>query len=562
MWPLNNVMEHAKITYDDLLSDNNELRLQLEEANDTLEAIRTGQVDALIVNKNNSHQIYTLKTADQTYRVFIEKMNEGAVTISREGLILYSNSRFAKLVGLPLEKVIGLSFSTFIPETSREKFNALIDIAWEEDCKEEICLSGDQLQEIPCLLSCNTLELDEGVALSLILTDLTILKDTENQLKIRNEQLAAAQYFTEKLNIELEDIVKDRTNELFLSREHFKYLANNIPQITWTNLPDGKVNYYSQQWYTYTALSVEESIEEGWQKIIHPDDLQSTLDKYFAALQSGNIFETENRYKRHLDDTYRWHLSRALPVRDEAGKIVFWTGTATDIDDQRREMEKRDEFIGIASHELKTPLTSVKGYLQIILGYKKEDIPPVIKQYISKANIALNKLQHLTNDLLDVSKIQAGRLEYAFTTVNISDLLKTCVENAEHIYPDNTFIISESKDDPLVFGNAERLEQVIMNLLSNAVKYAHNNKNVVLKTFIHGNRVRISVTDFGIGLSDKQKDRVFERFYRVEDKKHITSGLGIGLYISAEIIKNHKGEIGVDSELSKGATFYFDLPLL
>ncbi len=480
-------MELEKITYEELLSENSELRLQLEEAKDTIEAIRTGQVDALIVNNGESHQLYTLKTADQTYRVFIEKMNEGAVTINREGIILYSNSRFAAMVNLPLEKVIGLSFDTFIPEISREKFNELINNGWEQDCKEEIDLCSQQGQLISCLLSCNTLELDEGIALSLILTDLSILKETEKQLKIRNEQLAAAQFATEKLNNELEDTVQNRTNELFLSREHFKYLANNIPQMTWTNLPDGSVDYYNQQWYTYTGLNFEETKEWGWQSVLHPDDVKNTLDKYKTALTSGEVFEVENRYRRGSDRTYRWHLNRAVPLRDEKGEIVFWVGTATDIEDQKKEMEKRDEFIGIASHELKTPLTSVKGYLQIIHSYSKEQLPPLVKQYVSKANIAINKLQHLVNELLDVSKIQAGRLDYAFTAVNISSVVRVCVENAGHIYPGYGFTY-ESEGDYLVHGNAERLEQVIMNLLSNAVKYSPENKNIILKTCKKGDK--------------------------------------------------------------------------
>ena len=554
-------MEQAAITYDQLLSENMELRTQLEEANDTLDAIRTGQVDALIVNNGDRHQLYTLKTADQTYRVFIEKMNEGAVTLNHDGLILYSNSRFAGMVNLPLEKVIGLAFDTFIPEKSREKYNELINNGWEEDCKEEIDLCNRHGQLISCLLSCNTLELDEGLALSLILTDLSTLKETEKELKIRNEQLAAAQFATEKLNNELEDTVQNRTNELFLSREHFKYLANNIPQMTWTNLPDGSVDYYNQQWYTYTGLNFEETKEWGWQSVLHPDDVQNTLDKYQAALASGEVFEVENRYRRGSDRTYRWHLNRAVPLRDEKGEIVFWVGTATDIEDQKKEMEKRDEFIGIASHELKTPLTSVKGYLQIINSYNKEHLPPLVKQYVSKANIAINKLQHLVNELLDVSKIQAGRLDYAFTAVNISSVVRVCVENAGHIYSGYGFTY-ESEGDYLLHGNAERLEQVIMNLLSNAVKYSPENKNIILKTCKKGGMVRISVTDFGIGLSDEQKERIFERFYRVEDENHMASGLGMGLYISSEIVRNHKGEIGVESEAGKGATFYFDLPLL
>lgn len=554
-------MEQAKITYEQLLSEIYELRMQLEEANDTIEAIRTGQVDALIVNNGNNHQIFTLKTADQTYRVFIEKMNEGAVTINREGIILYSNSRFADMVKMPLEKVIGLFFNSFIPEVSRKKFDSLMIKSWEVDCKEEIELVNNQQEIIPSLLSCNTLELDEGTALSLILTDLTILKNTEKQLKIKNDQLAAAHSETEKLNEELENIVKDRTHELFLSREHFKYLANNIPQITWTNLPDGEMNYYNQQWYSYTGLSVEESEKWGWQKAIHHNDLEHTWDKFLTALKTGDIFEIENRYKRGSDGTYRWHLNRAVPLRNEQGEIVFWVGTATDIEDQKKEMEKKDEFIGIASHELKTPLTSLKGYLQLINSYKKNELPDIIKQYISKANVSINKLQHLVNDLLDVSKIQAGKLEYAFIPINVTELVKSCIENAAHIYPSYTFEIQDGEDFT-VKGNGERLEQVLMNLINNAVKYSQENKKVIVKICLHNKRVRISVTDFGIGLSEDQKERIFERFYRVEDKKYMTSGLGMGLYISAEIIANHKGEIGVESTLGKGSTFYVDLPLL
>ncbi|HEY2582475.1 MAG TPA: ATP-binding protein [Mucilaginibacter sp.] len=554
-------MEQAKITYEQLLSENYELRLQLEEANDTIYAIRTGQVDALIVNSGDSHQIFTLKTADQTYRVFIEKMNEGAVTLNHEGIILYSNSRFADMVKMPLEKVIGLTFDNFIPAVYQQKFNDLMEKSWEIDCKEEMELIDNQHKTIPCLLSCNTLELDEGTALSLILTDLTILKKTEKQLKIKNEQLAAAHHETEKLNEELENIVRDRTHELFLSREHFKYLANNIPQMTWTNLPDGRVDYYNQQWYSYTGLSIEESKKWGWEKIIHPDDLQITRVRFNSSLKTGDIFEIENRYKRGSDGVYRWHLNRAVPLRNESGEIVFWVGTATDIEDQKKQMEKKDEFIGIASHELKTPLTSLKGYLQLINSYKKNELPEIIKQYISKANVSINKLQHLVNDLLDVSKIQAGKLEYAFIPLNIARLAKLCIENAEHIYPSYDFV-NQAETEFMVNGNEERLEQVFMNLINNAVKYSKGNKKVIVKTSLYNNSVRVSVIDFGIGLSENQKERIFERFYRVEDKKYMTSGLGMGLYISAEIVRNHKGAIGVESTLGEGSTFFVDLPLL
>lgn len=553
-------MEQNKFTYDELLSVNEELRIQLEEANDNIQAIRTGQVDALVVNGADGHQLYALKTADQTYRVFVEKMNEGAVTLNQEGIILYSNSRFASMLNLSLKKVMGVAFDTFIPDDFKAKYDELITNGWEEDCKDEINLLTDYAAEIPCLISCNKLDLDEGPALSLIVTDLTIQKHVEKRLKRQNELLETAQNQTRKLNDELEELVKERTDELLISREHFRLLANNIPQMTWTSLPNGDTNFYNQQWYDYTLLEDISTKELAWQAVIHPDDFEYTINKYNASLVSGEVFEVENRYKDGRNGSYRWHLNRAIPLRNEHNEIILWIGTATDIEDQKQQMQRKDEFIGIASHELKTPLTSLKGYLQLMAAYKKDDMPAIIKNYVGKANIAINKLQHLINDLLDVSKIQAGRLEYHMDKIDLSGLMNAWIENAEHIYPNYRFY-NEATNNFLIVGNAERLEQVVMNFINNAVKYSPESKDIIIKTTKLQDVVRISVSDFGIGLTDEQIKRIFERFYRVEDKKYMTSGLGMGLYISTEIINAHKGTIGVDSEPGKGSTFYFDLQL-
>jgi two-component system phosphate regulon sensor histidine kinase PhoR len=554
------VMEQDIDTYEKLRIAYDELRMQLEEANDSLQAIRTGQVDAFVVYGENGHQLYTLKTADQTYRVFIEKMNEGAVTLNRNGLILYSNSRFAEMMDTPLENVLGLPFEQFVTVGSKEKFLNVIENGWTEDSKDEITLTTNFSSEVPCLISCNTLELDEGTALSLILTDLTIQKRNEQILQDKNEELAAAQNATAQLNDELENIVAQRTSDLSISREHFKLLADNIPQMTWTNLPNGQVNFYNQQWYDYTQLDFNQTRDSGWQLVVHPDDLPLTVERYTDALTSGHIFEVENRY-RNGDGVYRWHLNRAVPLRNEAGEIVFWVGTATDIEDQKQQMQRKDEFIGIASHELKTPLTSLKGYLQIIADYKKEELPAPVKNYVGKANIAINKLQHLVNDLLDVSKIQAGRLDYLLAPINLAELIDDVVESAAHIYPNHCFE-NRAQAHFQVSGNAERLEQVLMNFINNAVKYSPASKDVMITTALHQNLVRIAVTDRGVGLSKEQITKIFDRFYRVEDKKFMTSGLGMGLYISAEIVNSHNGKIGVDSEPGKGSTFFFELPLI
>jgi two-component system phosphate regulon sensor histidine kinase PhoR len=556
---MNMLMEKTK-SYEQLLAENGELLWQLNEANDTIEAIRTGQVDALVVNNGGNHQLYTLKTADQTYRVFIEKMSQGAVTLSREGFILYCNSRFAEMVKYPLDQVIGQDFEKFVTDGSKKKYRQLVSSGWKEDIKEEIDIIDIFSNKTCCLCSCASLDMDGGVALSLILTDLTSQKANQLQLQMQNKQLEATQNLVVQQNDELEATVKERTKDLSISREHFKMLADHIAQMTWTNLPNGEVNYFNQRWYQYTGLTLEETRERGWQAVVHPDDIEETLEKYKNALETGQIFEVENRYKRN-DGSYRWHLNRAMPLRNEMGEIVFWIGTATDIEDQKRELERKDEFIGVASHELKTPLTSLKGYLQLITAQSKDSLSPVMKNYLDRANLSIHKLQHLIDDLLDVSKINAGRLNYTFESVDLSAVVASCIENAVHMYPHFEFVI-EDGIEIAVKGNAERLEQVIMNLVSNAVKYSKDEKRVVIKMTVHENWVRVSVTDFGIGLRKEQQKRIFDRFYRVEeDKKYLISGLGMGLYISAQIINTHGGTIGVESELEKGSTFYFELPL-
>jgi two-component system, OmpR family, phosphate regulon sensor histidine kinase PhoR len=546
-------------TYESLLAELEELQFQLQEANETLEMIRTGQIDALVVKNGDDHQLYTLKSADQTYRVFIEKMKEGAVTLNEDGIILYSNSQFASMVDLPLAKVIGLPFREFVPFESREYFKILIEKGWRSDSKGEIALKNKNNEVVAFLLSFTSLELDEGRALSIILTDLTAQKEIEKQLKKKNKQLEEARLAVTKINEHLEELVEDRTRELFLSHQHFKFLADNIPVIVWTTLPDGTLDYLNKQWYEYTGLSFEESKSIASQNILHPDDFTATVKAWNESRAMEKRFEFEYRIKRAKDGMYRWHLGKGEPFKDESGKIVAWFGTCTDIEDQKQEIERKDEFISVASHELKTPLTSLKGYLQLMEN--QEHLPDDTKMYISRGNISINKLQHLINDLLDVSKIKAGKLEFDKSVIDLSALVNSCIENCSCMYPAIEFR-KALKEGVLVFGNAERLEQVLMNLVNNAVKYSPKNKNITICVEENPTLAIVSVVDQGIGLSKADQKRVFERFFRADENKFATSGLGMGLYISSEIIKEHNGKMAVKSKLHEGSVFSFSLPLI
>jgi PAS domain S-box-containing protein len=173
---------------DQLQDEIRQLQSRLDEANDTLDAIRNGQIDALVVNGKDGHSLYTLRSADQAYRVFIEQMNEGAVTLNSSGLIVYSNSRFASLVNQPLSKVLGNQFSNFITEDCKTIFEDLFERGWRKNVKSQLLLVPAE-NPVPVQLSLNVLELEEETALSIIITDLTLQKENERQLMMKNKQL-------------------------------------------------------------------------------------------------------------------------------------------------------------------------------------------------------------------------------------------------------------------------------------------------------------------------------------------------------------------------------------
>lgn len=221
-------------------------------------------------------------------------------------------------------------------------------------------------------------------------------------------------------------------------------------------------------------------------------------------------------------------------------------------------MQKKDEFMSIASHELKTPITSVKASLQVVerLVSKNEALKPV-SPFVEKAAKQVNKLTDIVNNLLDVTKIQAGKLELLKSQFVLADLVKEC---ADHCLIDNSKhkVTVKGNTAITVFADRNRIEQVICNLLTNAVKYSPVNDEVMVSIEqLNTGYIKVMVTDQGIGIPEDKIDEVFDRFFRVEHTSQSFSGLGLGLYISSEIIKQHGGEIGVVSTLGKGSTFWF-----
>ncbi|RYF86016.1 MAG: PAS domain-containing sensor histidine kinase, partial [Chitinophagaceae bacterium] len=190
-----------------------EVRQQLEEAHETIEAIRSGQVDALVVHNNGNHQVYTLQTADRAYRMFIEKMTEGAITLNSEGIIVYANSRFAEMMGVPHYQVIGVPFDQFVLSTDRNYYKSLFTVAWKEDTKGEVILASNK-NEVPVLLSLTALEISDGSSLSIVITDLTVQKTTQRQLENNNKELEDLNKKLEANNHDLQQFASVASHDL------------------------------------------------------------------------------------------------------------------------------------------------------------------------------------------------------------------------------------------------------------------------------------------------------------------------------------------------------------
>jgi signal transduction histidine kinase len=219
--------------------------------------------------------------------------------------------------------------------------------------------------------------------------------------------------------------------------------------------------------------------------------------------------------------------------------------------------QRKDEFIGIASHELKTPLTSIKGYLDLLNVMEDNEAN---KLCVQKARESTQKLEKLIKELLDVSKIQSGQLLLNMTEFDMDELLDETIASIQIVSQKHTIIRKEKHSGQMICADREKIEQVLINLLSNAVKYSAAESEVVVSTENNGEALIVQIRDFGIGIAEDELTEIFSRFYRTKNSSVHISGLGLGLYICRDIVLRHKGKIWVERE-DRGSSFYFSLPL-
>jgi PAS domain S-box-containing protein len=360
----------------------------------------------------------------------------------------------------------------------------------------------------------------------------------------------------------LRDITEEKQHRQVLqeSEAKFRLLADSLPQQIWTADPDGNIFYYNQTVYNFTGLTKNQLKKGGWIQIVHPDDRELNIKVWMHSVSTGEDFIIEHRFRRY-DGEYRWQLSRAIPQKDAEGNIQMWVGSSTDIQNIKDKEHQKDYFISMASHELKTPLTSIKGYVQLLQSMHQNGEDVFLKSSLKTIDKQIVTLTNLISELLDVSKIKSSGLDFNEEEFELNGLIAEVVDEIKNINPEYELNFKETQKI-MVFADRNRIGQVLINLLTNAIKYAPKVKVIMVSSQLKNNTAVVSVEDFGIGINKQDLQKIFERFYRVEGRNEKTfPGFGIGLFIVAEIIKRHNGKIFVESEPGKGSVFSFELPV-
>lgn len=408
------------------------------------------------------------------------------------------------------------------------------------------------------------------------------LQDVTTQ-KLKEQELQQAREKLQQLNTELEAKVESRTEELaqqnlmliksveqqiyfreqIREKEETLELAIQSTDIgTWDYYPATDLMIWSDR--SRELFGFPSQVKLNYKLFlsqIHPDDRKRVNEAMQLAMEpKGNgKLNIDLKTLPNTNSEYKWLNARGRVFFDEKGKPERFIGIVADVTPSRQLAEKKDEFIGIASHELKTPITSMKAYLQIVELMLKEKKYDNLDEFIKKAHNHVEKLTGLINDLLDVTKIQAGKMEMNITEFDLEALVDETIKHIQHSSPTHK-IYREGNIPQKVKADRNRIEQVLTNYLTNAVKYSPKADKVIVSLSQTAEQAKVAVTDFGIGIPKAKLPHLFEKFYRVEEQTKKFAGLGLGLNIASEIIKRHGGETWVESEYGKGSTFYFTLP--
>ncbi len=359
------------------------------------------------------------------------------------------------------------------------------------------------------------------------------------------------------------------------SEMRFRHLADAMPQLVWMAGPDGKVDYYNERHVEYSGIAQKEEGNWQWSPVLHPEDEAATVEAWNQAVSTGKLYEVEHRV-RMTDGSYRWHLSRGIPVRGPHGLVVRWFGTATDIHDLKQaevdlagyarrlqaSNQALEQFAFVASHDLQEPLRKIDAFSESLRRHLGSQVTPEAEDYLERMQSAARRMRAMIDGLLELSRVNSRGRD--FDQVDLTLVAGEALANLEarvHVTGGEVSI------DPLpvIEADALQMRQLFQNILANALKFHRKDTppRVKVSGAVNGGEapaVTIDIADNGIGFDEKNAGRIFQPFARLHGRSEY-EGTGMGLAIVEKIVERHRGQIDVRSTPGVGSVFTITLPL-
>ena len=491
-----------------------------------------GNASAHIHQKTDEH-------SQRHVHPLIEHGPEAMLLLDEEGKILYANPAMASLIGYRAEELIGRQVSVFIHPADAEgtrghlakiTSSARIVHSFEHRMNHK---SGSWRW-----LEANASNLLNHPDIGAIVCT---YRDGSHHRELRRLQDEA---FLKDMQEMTEGMVETVRQALIVLDGEMRVITANA--------------YFYETFQVYPREIEGVPIYELGQGQWNIPRLRELLERILPTNNPFDGFEMENDFPG-IGRRVMLLNARQFQLRGTKQERILLA--CEDITERRESERRKDDFIVMASHELKTPVTSLKGFTQILQSRHKKPGSEQDLHFLTRMDGQLNKLTRLIKDLLDLSRMRSGELPLQESSVDLNELVREVVADTREV---TTHQIVLMETEPIrIYGDHERLEQVFLNLLVNAIKYSPGADKIVVSITRDAEEARVSVQDFGIGIDEADQQKVFERFYQVSDTKAKPfSGMGIGLYLSNEIVKRHHGRIEINSRLEQGATFLVTLPLL
>ena len=510
---------------------------------------RDGQRRAMLSIIRDCTQQHRAQEQARRFVSLVERSGDCIATLGPSGRLTFMNGAGRALVGLPEADGPELTLADLCDPPTWEQMRAALQeprASWRGEGRLRHRQTGELIEVELTLFG-----IDGGIAdlhtpsLALIVRDIRIHKRAEALLRE--------------------------------SEARFRALADTAPVLVWMSGLDKGCTYFNQPWLTFTGRTYEQERGAGWAEGVHPDDMAHCLATYEQSFDARIPFSMEYRLRR-ADGIYRWVLDIGIPRLTPQGEFVGYIGSCVDITEQRLLLEReqqaraeveaalrqRDGFFSLAAHELKNPLTSLLGNVQMLQRRAERD-PALLERYEHNLTAIRNQGQRLAsmiNGLLDVARIELGQLALERGPLDLRALALRVVDESQPSLVRHSLTLEAGEGPLVVEGDEVRLEQVLQNLIQNAVKYSPQGGAVRVRLERDGAWARITVRDEGIGIPADALPHLFTRFYRASNAaRHAISGTGIGLHVVKEIACLHGGTVEAASVEGRGSTFTVSLPL-